>query len=186
MELQDAEARFRDDDFTIGCVGPTSVGFDAAALQAVAVSLNYLNDRRERRLKMSLLHRGFFIVLLLSFALVLPGCQQEGTAEKAGEKVDQAAEKVSEQAQKAGEAVSEKAEKAAEYMDDAAITAKIKMDIMSDPLLKVSQISVTTTNGAVNLSGVVESQQSIDRAMEIVGSVKSVKSVENNLDVKAD
>ncbi|WP_373497898.1 BON domain-containing protein [Desulfococcus sp.] len=135
---------------------------------------------------MSLLHRGFFIVLLLSFALVLPGCQQEGTAEKAGKKVDQAAEKVSEQAEKAGEAVSEKAEETAEYMDDAAITAKIKMDILGDPLLKVSEINVTTTNGAVNLSGVVESQQSIDRAMEIVRSVKSVKSIENGLVVKTN
>jgi hyperosmotically inducible protein len=135
---------------------------------------------------MSLLHRGFFIVLLLSFVIALPGCQKEGTAEKAGKKVDQAAEKVGDQAEKAGEAASEKAEKTGEYMDDAAITAKIKMDFLSDPLLKVSEINVTTTNGAVNLDGVVESQQSIDRAMEIVRSVKSVKSVENGLVVKTD
>ena len=69
-------------------------------------------------------------------------------------------------------------------MDDSAITAKIKADILSDPLLKVSQISVTTTNNVVMLSGVVDSQQSIDRAMEIVHSVKNVKSVENGLVVK--
>jgi hyperosmotically inducible periplasmic protein len=48
---------------------------------------------RERRLKMSLLHRGFFIVLLLAFVLGLAGCQQ-GPAEKAGKKIDQAVEKV--------------------------------------------------------------------------------------------
>jgi hyperosmotically inducible protein len=69
-------------------------------------------------------------------------------------------------------------------MDDSAITAKIKAEILSDPLLKVSQINVTTTNNVVMLSGVVDSQQSIDRAMEIVRSVKNVKSVENNLVVK--
>jgi hyperosmotically inducible protein len=81
-------------------------------------------------------------------------------------------------------ALGEKAKRAGEYMDDAAITAKIKAEILSDPLLKVSQINVTTTNGVVRLSGVVDSQQSIDRAMEIARSVKNVKSVENGLVVK--
>ena len=99
---------------------------------------------------MSLSHRGFFIVVLLSLFLGLAGCEQKGTAEKAGEKVDQAAEKVGEKVAGAKEAISDKAEKTGEYMNDAAITAKIKADILSDPLLKVSQIDVTTTNGVVN------------------------------------
>jgi len=38
--------------------------------------------------------------------------------------------------------------------EDAAITAKIKAEILSDPLLKVSQINVIITNGVVKLSGV--------------------------------
>ena len=42
---------------------------------------------------MSLLSMGFFIVVLLAFVLGLAGCQQEGTAEKAGKKIDKAAEK---------------------------------------------------------------------------------------------
>jgi hypothetical protein len=71
--------------------------------------------------------------------------------------------------------------KVEEYMDDSAITAKIKAEILSDPLLKVSQINVTTTNGVVSLSGTVDSQQSIDRALAIARSVKDVKSVENGL-----
>lgn len=133
---------------------------------------------------MSLSHRGFIIVVLLSFLLALAGCEQKGTAEKAGEKVDQAAEKVSEKMEEAKEAIGDKAEETGEYMDDTAITAKIKADILSDPLLKVSQITVTTTNGLVTLGGVVDSQQSIDRAMEIARRVKDVKSVENGLVVK--
>jgi hyperosmotically inducible protein len=133
---------------------------------------------------MSLSHRGFFIVVLLSLFLGLAACEQKGTAEKAGEKVDQAAEKVGEKVAGAKEAIDEKAEKTGEYMNDTAITAKIKADILSDPLLKVSQINVITTNGVVALSGVVDSQQSIDRAMEIAKSVKDVKSVENGLVVK--
>jgi len=68
-------------------------------------------------------------------------------------------------------------------MNGSAITARIEAGILSDPLLKVSQINVTT-NRVVTLSGVVDSQQSIDRAMEIARSVKDMKSVENGLVVK--
>jgi hyperosmotically inducible periplasmic protein len=144
-------------------------------------NLNWAKSNRERRLKMRLSNRGFFVLFFLAFVLGLAGCQQEGTAEKAGKKVDQAAESAGKKVEKAGEAVVEKVEKAGEYLDDSAITAKVKAEILSDPLLKVSQISVVTTNGAVRLSGTVDSQQSIDRAMEIARSVKGVKSVENGL-----
>ena len=130
---------------------------------------------------MKLTYRGLFTVFFLSFVLGLSGCQQDGTAEKAGKKVDQAAESAGKSMEKAGEAVVEKGEKAGDYMDDSAITAKVKAEILSDPLLKVSQISVATTNGVVKLSGTVDSQQSIDRALEIARSVKDVKSVENGL-----
>ena len=130
---------------------------------------------------MKLSYRGLFSVFFLSFVLGLVGCQQEGTAEKAGKKVDQAAESAGKKIEKVGEAVVEKVEKAGDYMDDSAITAKVKAEILSDPLLKVSQISVATTNGVVKLSGTVDSQQSIDRAIEIARSVKDVKSVENGL-----
>ena len=133
---------------------------------------------------MSLYHRGFIIFVLLSFFLALAGCEQKGTAEKAGEKVDQAAEKVGEKIESVKEAIDDKAEQTGEYMNDAAITAKIKADILSDPLLKSLQINVITTNGVVTLSGIVDSQQSIERAMQIAQSVMDVKSVENDLAVK--
>ena len=140
-------------------------------------------------------HRGFFIVIIMAFVFGFAGCQQDGTAEKAGKKIDQATEKAGKNIDQAtekagkkieevGEAINAKAEKAGEIMDDSAITAKIKAEILSDPLLKVSQINVTTTNNVVMLSGAVDSQQSIDRAMEIVHSIKNVKSIENNLTVK--
>ena len=60
---------------------------------------------------MSLSSRGFFIVFLLSFVLGLAGCQQEGTAEKAGKKIDKAAEK-------AGDKIDKAAEKAGKAMED--------------------------------------------------------------------
>ena len=156
---------------------------------------------------MPLLQRSFIVVVLFSLVLGLSGCQkenaQEGTAEKAGKKMDEAVDKIgekmtetgkaikettektreaiSDKAMSTGDAIGEKAEAAGEYMDDAAITAKIKAEIFSDPLLKVKQINVTTTNQVVKLTGDVDSQQSIDRAMEIARSVKNVKSVENEL-----
>jgi hyperosmotically inducible periplasmic protein len=144
---------------------------------------------------MKVTHRGFFIVIIMAFFFGFAGCQQDGTAEKAGKKIDQATEKAGKnidqatekagkKIEEAGEAINAKVEKTGEFMDDAAITAKIKAEILSDPLLKVSQIDVTTTNSVVMLSGVVDSKQSIDRAVEIVHSIKNVKSVENNLVVK--
>ena len=87
---------------------------------------------------MSLSQRVMLVVFSLGVALIFAGCDQQGSAEKAGRKMDEA-----------GKAVGEKVEKAGEYLDDAAITAKIKGDILNDPLLKVLQINVTTTNGIV-------------------------------------
>jgi len=115
------------------------------------------------------------MVVALSSGVVLAfaGCDQQGSAEKAGRQMDEV-----------GKAVGEKVEKAGEYLDDAAITAKIKGDILNDPLLKVLQVNVTTTNGIVTLGGVVDSKQSIDRAVEIARRVKEVKSVENSLVVE--
>src|SRR5437764_8008826 len=133
---------------------------------------------------MSLSQKIFFIVFSVAFGLGFAGCQLEWSAEKAGRKIDQAAKKAGEKTEDARKALGEKAKRAVEYMDDAAITAKIKAEILSDPLLKISQINVTTVNGVVKLSGFVDSQQSSDRAIKIAHNVKNVRSVKNGLVVK--
>jgi hyperosmotically inducible periplasmic protein len=130
---------------------------------------------------------GTSLIVVLSLALGLAGiagCEREGPGEEAGKKVDQAAEKAATTYEDAKKSGSEKAEEAGEYMDDAAITGKIKMDILGDPMLKLSQIAVTTTNGVVNLTGIVDSRKSIDRALEIARDVQAVKSVDNGLFVQ--
>ena len=129
----------------------------------------------------------FFSIALLSVTLGLAGlagCEREGPGETAGKKVDQAAENAAVKYEDAKASMGEKAAQAGEYMDDVAITGKIKMGILGDPMLKVLQINVTTANGVVTLSGVVDSQQSIDRALDIARQVPAVKSVENGLVVK--
>lgn len=71
-----------------------------------------------------------------------------------------------------------------EYFDDAAITTKVKAAIFADADLKVMQINVETFKGVVQLSGFVNSAQSITKAGEVARSVKGVTAVKNNLIVK--
>ncbi len=124
---------------------------------------------------------GFFIVLCLALIFGLAACQEDGTAEKAGQRIDNTADRTGQSLEKIGDTIADKAEQAGEYMDDAAITTKVKAEILSDPLLKVAQIEVTTTDGVVKLSGTVDSQQSIDRAVQIARNLENVKSVDNAL-----
>lgn len=84
----------------------------------------------------------------------------------------------------AGCASAPQRESTGEYVDDAGITTKVKTAILREPGLKVMQIDVNTYKGVVQLSGFVDSEDSIRKAGQIAGSVEGVKSVINNLAVK--
>ncbi|MCX5825916.1 MAG: BON domain-containing protein [Deltaproteobacteria bacterium] len=75
-------------------------------------------------------------------------------------------------------------ESAGEYVDDSVITTKVKSLLAEDDFLKSFQISVESYKGTVQLSGFVNSQKAVNKASEIVMSVKGVKSLKNNLIVK--
>ena len=75
-------------------------------------------------------------------------------------------------------------ESTGEYIDDSVITNKVKALLAEDDFLKSFQISVESFKGTVQLSGFVNSQRAVDKAGEIVRSVKEVKSLKNNLIVK--
>ncbi|WAK03585.1 BON domain-containing protein [Methylobacter sp. YRD-M1] len=133
-----------------------------------------------------------FVTLLLAAVVGLTGCKQEGPAEEAGKKVDEATERTQERLEegteqrqesmeKRDEAMGQKSGSVEEYLDDSAITAKIKAEMVADPLLSATKIDVVTDKGVVKLSGVLNSQQSADRALEIARGIKGVKSVESNL-----
>jgi len=68
-----------------------------------------------------------------------------------------------------------------EYVDDSVITTKVKAAIFNEPTLKVLQINVETFKGTVQLSGFVNSQASINRAVEVARGVGGVQSVRNDM-----
>ena len=84
----------------------------------------------------------------------------------------------------AGCASPQKPETAGQYLDDSVITTKVKSAILGDPALKVTQMSVETYQGKVQLSGFVDSPQNAKRAGEVAENIEGVKEVKNNLIVK--
>ena len=83
-----------------------------------------------------------------------------------------------------GCAATQKQESTGQYVDDSVITTKVKAAIFDEATLKTLQINVKTFKGVVQLSGFVDSAQSVNKAGEVAGSVKGVVSVKNDLIVK--
>ncbi len=75
-------------------------------------------------------------------------------------------------------------ESTGQYVDDSVITTKVKSLLANDDFLKSFQIGVETFKGVVQLSGFVNTQKAVDKAVQIAGSVNGVKSVKNDLIVK--
>lgn len=147
--------------------------------------------------KQDILAKRVIVIAGLFAVLGLVGCQQEGTAEKAGQKLDRSienaerkiegtTEKAEVKLDDAKKILNEKIEATGQYIDDSSITVNVKRAILDDPLLKVFQIKVTTVNGIVQLSGELDSQENIDKAIEVVERQKDVKSVQNDLVVKTE
>jgi osmotically-inducible protein OsmY len=83
-----------------------------------------------------------------------------------------------------GCAATQKHESTGQYVDDSVITTKVKAAIFSEDTLKMLQINVKTFKGIVQLSGFVDSAQSVNKAGEIARSVEHVIEVKNDLIVK--
>lgn len=77
------------------------------------------------------------------------------------------------------------ADKAGAKIDDAAITTKVKAALMAEPGLRSLEINVDTRDNVVTLNGTVDSQEKKQRAMQLAQGVEGVKSVSDNLVVKA-
>jgi len=83
-----------------------------------------------------------------------------------------------------GCASTSKQEGTGEYVDDTVITTKVKAAVFNEPSLKSSEINVETFKGEVQLSGFVNSQADINKAVEVARSIKGVTSVKNDMRVK--
>lgn len=72
-----------------------------------------------------------------------------------------------------------------QYLDDATVTAKVKADLVKDDTVKATEIQVETTQGVVQLSGFVGSEEARQRAEAVAKSIEGVKSVRNDLAVQS-
>jgi osmotically-inducible protein OsmY len=84
----------------------------------------------------------------------------------------------------AGCASTRTTESPAEYVDDSVITLKVKTAIFAEESLKSSEVNVETFKGVVQLSGFVNSQADIQRAVAVASEVGGVKSVKNDMQLK--
>lgn len=69
-------------------------------------------------------------------------------------------------------------EESAQPVSDSWITTKVKADLLVTEETKGLDINVTTTNGVVTLSGKLDSQAQVDKAVAVARSIKGVKSVD--------
>lgn len=81
-------------------------------------------------------------------------------------------------------AATQKHESTGQYVDDSVITTKVKTAIFNEATLKMFQINVKTYKAVVQLSGFVDSAQSVTKAGDVARGVEGVVSVENGLLVK--
>ncbi len=83
-----------------------------------------------------------------------------------------------------GYPVSTYAETTGAYIDDSVVTTKVKAALLEQSSLKSFQISVSTDKGVVQLSGFVDSAESVRLAGKVASHVHGVSTVKNDLLVK--
>lgn len=70
------------------------------------------------------------------------------------------------------------------YIDDSVITAKVKSELLRDPVTEGLKINVTTIDGVVYLTGLVDSEKEKQRAGQLAKQVAGAKLVKNELTAK--
>jgi len=69
-------------------------------------------------------------------------------------------------------------------LDDSVVTANVKAALLADAEIKSFDFKVETRKGDVQLSGFVDNQAQLDRAIAITYAVAGVKSLQNNVSLK--
>ena len=70
---------------------------------------------------------------------------------------------------------------AGEVVDDSTLTTKVKAALLAEKDVNSFDIKVKTYEGTVQLSGFVDSQWQIDKAVEVANGVDGVQRVKNDL-----
>ena len=71
-----------------------------------------------------------------------------------------------------------------EYVDDSTITNGIRAKFVQDSMVHVGDVGVTTLNGNVRLTGIVNSDRERQRAVQIARNEKGVRSVANEITIR--
>jgi osmotically-inducible protein OsmY len=71
-----------------------------------------------------------------------------------------------------------------QFVDDAALTAKVKEQLVEEDGVSAGSVNVTTYRGTVQLSGFVESEDAKQRAENAARDVEGVRTVQNDLHVQ--
>lgn len=69
-------------------------------------------------------------------------------------------------------------------IDDTVITTRVKSALLADPVMKSLDVSVTTRNAEVQLSGFVDNDVQFTHAVDVAKSVEGVSSVINHMSIK--
>jgi len=69
-------------------------------------------------------------------------------------------------------------------LDDSVITTKVKTALLADTSIKGLDITVNTSKSEVQLSGFVDNQGQIDRAVQVAHGIEGVTQVGNQMSIK--
>lgn len=69
-------------------------------------------------------------------------------------------------------------------VDAAIITTRVKSALLADPSIKSLDIAVVTRTDEVQLSGFVDTQSQMDRAVSVTSSIEGVRAVRNEMSIK--
>ncbi len=70
-------------------------------------------------------------------------------------------------------------------IDDSVITTRVKSALLDDGDIKSFDLQVETRKGEVMLSGFVDNQTQIDRAVTVTRSIEGVKGIDNKVSLKS-
>lgn len=132
-------------------------------------------------MKMNPIHAAVAVALA---AVALGGCTRDETqaaASKTRQGLDRAAAKTEVALENAGEKAKELGAQIEKSAEEAAITAKVKGDLVRDPELSALAINVDTTGTVVTLNGTAPNATAAERAQKIAIATQGVTEVRNNL-----